>query len=213
MNFLSGLAKGGDSKNSGDEKSSTDLFSSAKVVAEAAQAQFSNQPDKYDKDKAASAAADLLDAASDYGKLDQTQGVGKYVDQAENYLRKYGTPQSAAAPPPASGEEKPAPTATETTAPEIPSGGDAGEYVKKAEEFLSKPSEAGAEAGGEGEYVKKPEEFLSKLSEGGAEAGGAGDYLKKAEEFLGKPSDGGEKGESEGGYGGALKAAGGFFNK
>ena len=199
MNFLSGFAKSGDSKEkSGEEKSSTtDLFASAKVVAEAAQAQFGNEPEKCDKGKAAGAAADLLDAASDYGKLDETKGFGKYVDQAEGYLRSYNT---SSAPAPA-GEKAAPPT-------EVPSGG-AGDYIKKAEEFVEKPSEGGA-----GDYAKKAEEFLSKPAEGGGEAaGGAGDYIKKAEEFLSKPSDGGEKGESEGGYGGLMKAAGGFLSK
>ncbi|KAH6809893.1 nodulin-related protein 1 [Perilla frutescens var. frutescens] len=200
MNFLSGFAKSGDSKEkSGEEKSSTtDLFASAKVVAEAAQAQFGNEPEKCDKGKAAGAAADLLDAASDYGKLDETKGFGKYVDQAEGYLRSYNT---SSAPAPA-GEKAAPPT-------EVPSGGGAGDYIKKAEEFVEKSSEGGA-----GDYAKKAEEFLSKPAEGGGEAaGGAGDYIKKAEEFLSKPSDGGEKGESEGGYGGLMKAAGGFLSK
>ncbi|KAL1569830.1 nodulin-related protein 1-like [Salvia divinorum] len=93
MNFLSGLAKGGDSNNhkpGGEKKSSSaGLFSDAKVVAEAARAQFSNHPEKYDKAKAAGSAAHLLDAASEYGKLDETKGVGKYVHQAEDYLRRY----------------------------------------------------------------------------------------------------------------------------
>ena len=173
MNFLSSFAKGGDSKDdkTDGEKSSSDLFASARVVAEAAQAQFGNEPEKCDKVKAAGAGADLLDAASSYGKLDETKGVGKYVDQAEGYLRQYSASSTPAAPAPAAAvEEKAADTAAE-----IP---------KKAEEVLDKPSE-----------------------------GGAADYAKKAEEFLSKPSEGGEKGESEGGFGGLAKAAGGFFNK
>lgn len=37
------------------------------------------------------AAANLLDAAQIYGKLDKTAGVGSYVEKAENYLREYET--------------------------------------------------------------------------------------------------------------------------
>ena len=200
MNFLSSFAKGGDSKDdkTDGEKSSSDLFASARVVAEAAQAQFGNEPEKCDKVKAAGAGADLLDAASSYGKLDETKGVGKYVDQAEGYLRQYSASSAPAAPAPAAAvEEKAADTAAE-----IP---------KKAEEVLDKPSEGGA-----ADYAEKAEEVLSKPAEEALDKpseGGAADYAKKAEEFLSKPSEGGEKGESEGGFGGLAKAAGGFFNK
>ncbi|KAL0385952.1 UNVERIFIED_CONTAM: Nodulin-related protein 1 [Sesamum radiatum] len=102
MDFLSSLAKGESKPDNSDQKpSNSDLFASAKLVADAAQAQFRNEPDKYDKAKVAGATADLLDAASQYGKLDETKGVGKYVDQAENYLRQYNTTTSTTAAPPA----------------------------------------------------------------------------------------------------------------
>ncbi|KAG6432742.1 hypothetical protein SASPL_104328 [Salvia splendens] len=100
---------------------------------------FSNELEKCDKAKAASSSADFLRAVSKYDKLDSTQGVGKYVDQAEGYLRQYGAPA----------EDKPA---AET---EIPSGGDVkkpeergevGDYAKKAEELLGGTGEkSGAE--------------------------------------------------------------------
>ncbi|XP_047962951.1 nodulin-related protein 2-like [Salvia hispanica] len=160
MNFLSGLAKGGDSKTQpgGEEKSSTtDLFADAKVVAEAARAQFSNEPEKCDKAKAAGSAADLLDAASQYGKLDSTQGVGKYVDQAEGYLRQYGAPKSTPANHVTETEtanhvtETPnhvtetanhvTETANHVTETEIPKP-EAGDYAKKAEELLGEKSGA-----------------------------------------------------------------------
>ncbi|KAG6429764.1 hypothetical protein SASPL_107817 [Salvia splendens] len=171
MDFLSGLAKGGDSKTQpgGEEKSSTtDLFSDAKVVAEAARAQFSNEPEKCDKAKAASSAADLLGAASEHGKLDSTQGVGKYVDQAEGYLRQYGAPKST----PAAAEDKPAAnhvteTANHVAETEIPSGGD----VKKPEE-----------SGEVGDYAKKAEELLG----GTGEKSGPEGLLKAAGGFFGK---------------------------
>ncbi|XP_073281228.1 uncharacterized protein [Primulina huaijiensis] len=71
------------------EPSNTDLFSSAKVVAGASQSYFSHQPATYENTEVAGATADILNAASEYGKLDKTQGVGKYVDQAESYLKEY----------------------------------------------------------------------------------------------------------------------------
>ncbi|XP_076922936.1 uncharacterized protein LOC143584893 [Bidens hawaiensis] len=99
---------GGDDKNTNpNQTSNSDLVSSAKLVAEAAQSAASNQSDKIDKPKVAGAAADLLDAAKKYGKFDETQGAGQYLKQANDYLHQYeksGTP--AAAPPAAEGEKK-----------------------------------------------------------------------------------------------------------
>ncbi|MCE7766885.1 hypothetical protein GQL56_30125, partial [Pseudomonas putida] len=70
MNFLSSLAKsaGGQSadepkKTAGEEASTADLFSSAKVLAEAAQSQFNKDSGNVDNKKVAAAAADVLDAA------------------------------------------------------------------------------------------------------------------------------------------------------
>ncbi|KAL8518567.1 hypothetical protein ACS0TY_009795 [Phlomoides rotata] len=135
MDFLSGLAKSAQSKpeavqptnaehpSNADhpaKHSSSDLLADAKVVAAAAQAQFSKDPQNCDKAKAASSAADLLDAAEGYAKLDSTKGVGKYAEQAEGYLRQYsggaaGHKKTEVAPPPAGKEEtSPTPAATET---------------------------------------------------------------------------------------------------
>lgn len=69
--------------------SKSDLVHSAQVVADAAQAHFRGDPGKFDKGEVAGAAADLLNAAAEYGKMDDTQGIGKYVDKAEDYLRQY----------------------------------------------------------------------------------------------------------------------------
>ncbi|KAL2226217.1 nodulin-related protein 1 [Sesamum indicum] len=185
MDFLSSLAKGESKPDNSDQK--PDLFASAKVVADAAQAQFHNEPDKYDKAKVAGATADLLDAASQYGKLDETKGVGKYVDQAENYLRQYNT-STTAAPAPA-----PVPDSTDnkTTTVDAPVP-DSGEH---------KPITTDAPA---------PVGDSEKPS-----GGGAGDYIKMAEGFLNKASDEKTEGssQSEGGYGDLMKMAGGFLKK
>ncbi|GFP85135.1 hypothetical protein PHJA_000657300 [Phtheirospermum japonicum] len=95
MDFLSNLAKKdepykpGDPTNPNHQLHSTksDLIHSAKVVADVAQAHLRHEPAKYDKAEVTGATADLLDAASQYGKLDE-KGIGKYVDKAEDYLRQ-----------------------------------------------------------------------------------------------------------------------------
>ncbi|CAN8272657.1 unnamed protein product [Cochlearia groenlandica] len=66
-----------------------ELMASAKIVAEAAQAAARHETAKLDKAKVAGATADILDAASRYGKLDEKSGVGQYLEKAEQYLHKY----------------------------------------------------------------------------------------------------------------------------
>lgn len=74
--------------------SNAELMASAKIVAEAAQAAARNESDKLDKAKVAGATADILDAASRYGKFDEKSGVGQYLEKAEQYLHKYETSHS-----------------------------------------------------------------------------------------------------------------------
>ncbi|KAH0753558.1 hypothetical protein KY290_023828 [Solanum tuberosum] len=155
MNFLSSLAKSagaGDEKKAGGEESgsTTELFASAKVLADAAQSQFNKDSDKIDNKKVAEAAADVLDAAQKYGKLDETQGIGQYVEKAETYLHQYGGDKAPAAAPvaeeakapapapesaPAS-EPAPAPVVEEDKEEEKKSGG--ADYLKMAGDFLGK---------------------------------------------------------------------------
>ena len=99
---------GGDEKKSHpDQASNSDLMTSAKTVAEAAQCAATNQSEKIDKPKVAGAAADLLDAAKGYGKFDETQGVGKYLKQADDYLHQYEKSSGGGgAPAPAAAEKK-----------------------------------------------------------------------------------------------------------
>ncbi|CAN4124565.1 unnamed protein product [Withania somnifera] len=165
MNFLSSLTKatGGEStdeskKAAGDESGSTaELFSSAKVLAEAAQSQLNKDSAPIDNKKVAEAAADVLDAAQKYGKLDETQGIGQYVEKAETYLHKYGsdTPAAAVEKPPAAAPEEtkapapasePIPASVEEPKPAPVTEGDKEEekksegadYLKMAGDFLSK---------------------------------------------------------------------------
>uniref|UniRef100_A0A2P2QLN5 Uncharacterized protein MANES_01G030100 n=1 Tax=Rhizophora mucronata TaxID=61149 RepID=A0A2P2QLN5_RHIMU len=122
-----------------NQPTSTDLFSSAKLVAEAAQATLSHETDKVDRGKVAGAAADLLGAASQYGKLEE-KGMGGYVDKAKDYLHQYGSSHSTpitttgledceadtkqSPPPDASGDNKQS------------EGGGYGDYLKIAQGFM-----------------------------------------------------------------------------
>ncbi|XP_073134021.1 uncharacterized protein [Henckelia pumila] len=197
MDFFSNLAKSDESKPTDpDHHQKPDLFGSAKLVAEAAQAQFGNeQSDKYDKAKVASAAADLLGGACDYAKMDETKGVGKYVDQAEDYLRQYGTSHTITTTTTTvadSGGEKTttvaAASTTVTTEPvKDAAESDAGDYIKKAEGLLNKPSGGeGHGGGGSADFMKMAGDFLHKPSGGGGEEGGAAGFMKMAGDFMKK---------------------------
>ncbi|BAT74771.1 hypothetical protein LR48_Vigan833s000500 [Vigna angularis] len=93
-----------ETQNKPTEQSSSDLLASAKLVADAAQSTLRNESDKVDKSKVADAAGDLLDAAGKYGKLDEQQGIGQYVDKAADYLHQY---QDKAAAPSQPADSKP----------------------------------------------------------------------------------------------------------
>ncbi|XP_019166492.1 PREDICTED: nodulin-related protein 1-like [Ipomoea nil] len=141
MDFLKNALDGG---HESDQKpsdhsghSNADLFSSAKVVAEAAQAQLQNKNSEIDKREVAGAAANLLDAAQKYGKLDETTGVGQYVEKAEGYLRGYGQPAAAAAGEAVEENAKQG----EDSLKKEPSGeshGGAGDFMKAAGDFLKR---------------------------------------------------------------------------
>ncbi|KAM7487479.1 hypothetical protein LguiB_024963 [Lonicera macranthoides] len=109
----------------------SELLQSAKLVAEAAQATLRHESDKVEKAKVAGAAADLLNAASTYGKLDE-KGLGKYLDKAEDYLHKYNLSQSATA----NSGHSAAHTTTAIHSSGHSGGGDhsGSEYVKMAED-------------------------------------------------------------------------------
>lgn len=168
MDFIKKALDGGHESNQ-DQKpsdhSNADLFSSAKVVAGAAQAQFQNKSSEINKEQVAGAAANLLDAAQKYGKLDEKQGVGQYVEKAEGYLRGYGQSNKGG---PAVGEE-------------------VKEHVEKAEGVVKQGGHSAGEA--VGEYAKMGEDFLKKQSSGGGSqgshpGGGAGDFMKAAGDFM-----------------------------
>ncbi|XP_057493568.1 nodulin-related protein 1-like [Actinidia eriantha] len=117
--------------------SSSELFSSAKLVADAA---IGKGSETVDKDKVSRAAEDLLNAASHYGKLEE-KGYGEYVEKAETYLRQDNSSHSTDTTPAAAGEGAGGAT---THAPSKPDGDDEksvgghGDYFKMAEGFLKK---------------------------------------------------------------------------
>lgn len=101
------------------KKSSGDLMSSGKLVAESAMSAFQEKSvENVDKKKVAGASAEILDSASAYAKLED-KPVGQYMEKAEVYLKQYsagGTeekPTDAAAPPAAAVDAPPKPEAEE----------------------------------------------------------------------------------------------------
>ncbi|KGN51963.1 nodulin-related protein 1 [Cucumis sativus] len=118
--------------------SASDLLSSAKLVADAAKSSFGGGSESVDKGKVAGASADLLGAASDYGKLNPSEGIGSYVEKAENYLHQYEKSHSA---PHGSGSEPPKaeePPKKENAAEKEDGGSGFGDYLKMAEGFIKK---------------------------------------------------------------------------
>ncbi|KAJ4954653.1 hypothetical protein NE237_011436 [Protea cynaroides] len=143
--------------------SNSELLSSAKVIAEAAKAGLHHETDKIDKGKVAAATADLMGAASYFGKLEE-KGVGKYVGKAEQYLHHYNSSHSSTTTTTSSAHS----TTTTTT------------------HSHSTASESHSESGGYGDYIKMAQGFLSSGGESHSESGGYGDYIKMAQGFIKK---------------------------
>ncbi|XP_050235683.1 nodulin-related protein 1-like [Mercurialis annua] len=116
--------------------SSSELFSSAKQVADAAKSSLSHQ--KVDQGQAAGAAANLLGGASQYGKLEE-KSYGKYVEKAEDYLRQQSSHSTAAAT--TAGHQSGPDTPITQSTPTQSSGEDGkssgvGDYFKMAQGFM-----------------------------------------------------------------------------
>ncbi|KAL6623035.1 hypothetical protein ACP70R_032914 [Stipagrostis hirtigluma subsp. patula] len=154
---------------------SGDLMSSGKLVAEAAMSAFQQKSvENVDKKEVAGAAAEILHAASTYGKLDD-KPAGQYIEKAEGYLKEFSSGSAAGAE-----KEK--------------AGGPAGDAPKPAdpEEAAKKPAPvpAAAEEGrsegfGLGDVVKGAEALVDKQG-GGEEGGGgaAGGLFNMAQRFV-----------------------------
>uniref|UniRef100_A0A7C9D552 Uncharacterized protein n=2 Tax=Opuntia streptacantha TaxID=393608 RepID=A0A7C9D552_OPUST len=179
-----------------DPVSKSDLMSSAKVLAGAAKSALAHESDKVDKAQVAGAAADLLSAAKQYGKLEE-KSFGKYFDKAEGCLHNYhsshsASPTAAASPSAGAHHGGYASHGGEGKHGHSSSGGGYGEYVKLAQGFLKKPDHDGGDGGHSsgGDYIKLAQGFLKKDDHGdgghGHSSGGAGDYIKLAQGFLKK---------------------------
>lgn len=132
------------------QASNSEVLASAKLLAEAAQSSMRHETNKVDKGRAAGAAADLLDAASHYGKLEE-KSFGKYLEKAETYLEQYHSSHSSTTTTTTThGSGHSATTTTHSSATtthsaphsdgdDAPSSGSGyGEYFKMAEGFLKK---------------------------------------------------------------------------
>ncbi|KAI9111516.1 hypothetical protein K1719_017206 [Acacia pycnantha] len=153
--------------HSHQKHSSSELLSSAKLVAQAAQSTLRHESDKVDKTQIANAAGDLLGAACHYGKLED-KSFGKYAGKAKDYLHKYGSSSPNAV---AGGHsDHPAASSSHSKKPGHQSHG-YGDYLKMAQGFLGSGSKADSHS--------------SKPGHSGS-GGGALDYLKLAQSFLKK---------------------------
>ena len=230
-------------KSAPASEENSSLLSSAKVVADAARSTLQNEPaeKKHDNAEVAGAAADLLDAAQNYGKLDKTSGVGSYVDKAGNYLHEYETshstkPKASEQPKPSSEkEEEPVesakPTSDEPKAEKLeeepkatPEKEETKEPVTSEEpkptaekEEVEEPASESAPARTTTEEPKKeeePSESAKPTTDSEEKTGGLGDCAKAAGGFLKKEAESaeGEKGES-GGIGQYAKLAEGYLSK
>ncbi|XP_075657848.1 nodulin-related protein 2-like [Castanea sativa] len=135
------------------QPSNAELMASAKVLAEAGQTTISQGANKVDKARVAGAAGDRLEAASSYGKLEETS-YGKYVEKAETYLDQYGNPSSksqshSTTTTTTTPSHSSTPSTTTDSEPHSAAGGGdheiegntesgAGDYLKMAQGFLKK---------------------------------------------------------------------------
>ncbi|XP_074582443.1 nodulin-related protein 1-like [Curcuma longa] len=122
----------------------TQLLSSAKVVAGAAKSALGHEADKIDRAEVASAAADLIGAASHYANLEEKR-FGKYVGKAEDYLHHYHSSHSATATATAAAAHSSTAAAADSASPNLGgsgeghhAGGGLEDYLKMAQGFLKK---------------------------------------------------------------------------
>ncbi|KAK1413735.1 hypothetical protein QVD17_35514 [Tagetes erecta] len=171
-------ASGDNKKPNSDQTSNTDLISKAKVVAEAAKSAKTNLTEKTDKTKVTGAGANLLDSVKQYGKLDESQGVGQYIKQAEDYLHKFGKQ----APAPATVEKKVEVSVTTPLKEEKKGEAPVPAPVEEKKDEALTPAPLKEEEKDEAP-VLAPEEEKGGKDETGSGIG-AGDAVKAAENFF-----------------------------
>ncbi|VFQ92248.1 unnamed protein product [Cuscuta campestris] len=207
-NQSSGDAKAGDHP----APSRSELLSSAKLVADAARAKFSHEQSKADKAELSAAAADLLNAASHYGKLEE-KSYGKYVEKAENYLHKYSTSHSPTAAAAASDHHSASAQQGHSSGD---SGGGYGEYMKMAEGVFKKPSAHDSTTAEAPDHHSSAAGGAHSSGNSGGGGGGYGEYIKMAEGIFNKHSatdSSTTPSHSENKYGEYAKMAGDFLKK
>ncbi|CAN6288415.1 unnamed protein product [Urochloa humidicola] len=161
-------------------KDSGDLFSSTKLVVEAASSVFQKKSvENVNKKEVAGAGAEILHAASSYGKFED-KPAGQYIEKAEGYLKEFSSG-------PAAGAEKP----TGDAAPPAPAHTSDGPKPAAPAEAPKKPApaptaeESKSEGFGVDDVVKGAKQLLEKQGGGGESAGsGTGGLFKMAQGFL-----------------------------
>lgn len=144
------------------------LMSSGKVVADAAVSVFQQKnADNVDKKEVAGATAEILHAASTYGKLED-KPAGQYIEKAEGYLKGFSSG-------PATGVEK--------EKVEAQPAGDAPKSEEPPKEAAPAPAaeEGKSEGFGIGDVVKGAESLMEKQGGGEQSAGG---LFKMAQGFM-----------------------------
>ncbi|KAA8534391.1 hypothetical protein F0562_031908 [Nyssa sinensis] len=112
------------------QQSTSELLSSAKLLAEAGTGTLHHESDKVDKGRVSGAAADLLGAASHYGKLED-KSFGQHIEKAENYLRQHSSHSTTTT---THGHDAAAPATTHSGGDGNSEGG-YGNYFKMAQGF------------------------------------------------------------------------------
>lgn len=163
----------------GKSSSGGDLFSSGKLVAGAAVSVFQQKSvENVDKQEVAGAAAELLHAASAYGKLDD-KPAGQYVEKAEGYLKEFSAGAGHATE-----QEQPAAAPGDDAAPKPP----APEAPKEPAAVPAPAAEEGSKSSegfGLGDVMKGAEQLVGgKQQGGGEESAGGGGLFKMAQGFL-----------------------------
>ncbi|KAM1085590.1 hypothetical protein FF1_011387 [Malus domestica] len=155
----------------------SELMSSAKIVAEAAKSSMNKGGgEKIDRARVSEAASNILSAAAHYGKLDEKEGLGSYVRRAEDMLHKYGSGGGGSG---GGGSHY---------SSESHNSGGGGHYSSESHKHgvgkERRDDDENYPVSGEHETKKKHGKKDEEEEEGGS--GGFGDYLKVAQGFLKK---------------------------
>lgn len=182
-------------KPSGRQPSGGQAAASAKVLLDAAvaklhktQAEGGGEGEEIDNAKLAAAAADVLEAAKHYGKMEGTS-YGKYVDMAGGYLQKFGQKQGSGNVAVHDNYGRPPSSHSTQHAQEDDSyGRPHGSGNAAAHDSYARPpsSHSTPHAQEDDDYVRPASSHSASYAEEKEEENQYLKYLKKAEEFLNK---------------------------